>query len=271
MGGILQEPSTDQIVDAIERNGFEHIRAFARWPRAEVYDGADMLRVLTDLPDAAFNMVVRADVRRDAAEEAVRAVRAAAEERGVPVAWLVGPSSRPRDLGAHLLRNGFVHDGDAVGMAVGLDGIGQPAPHPGVRIEEIADNEALRAWCGTVAAGFALAPFTVAPLHEMLASLSPSPRSAFRAFLASDAGEPIAVASLYLAAGVAGIYNVATLPAARRRGIGTHLTDATLRAARSAGYRVAVLQATPEAIGVYRRLGFRPYCRLQSYGWAADG
>jgi ribosomal protein S18 acetylase RimI-like enzyme len=105
----------------------------------------------------------------------------------------------------------------------------------------------------------------------MLASLSPSPRSAFRAFLASDAGEPIAVASLYLAAGVAGIYNVATLPAARRRGIGTHLTDATLRAARSAGYRVAVLQATPEAIGVYRRLGFRPYCRLQSYAWAEDG
>lgn len=136
VGGNLQEPSRDQVVDAIERNGFEHIRAFARWPRAEVYDGADMLRVLTDLPDSAFNMVVRTVVRSNAADEAVRAVRAEAEERGVPVAWLVGPSSRPRNIGTHLRRHGFAHDGHAVGMAIRLDGLDpEPAPPAGLRLD----------------------------------------------------------------------------------------------------------------------------------------
>jgi GNAT superfamily N-acetyltransferase len=63
------------------------------------------------------------------------------------------------------------------------------------------------------------------------------------------------------------IYNVATLPEARGRGIGTALPVAPLLAARAKGYRFGILQSTKMGLNVYRRLGFQKYCTFSFYFW----
>jgi ribosomal protein S18 acetylase RimI-like enzyme len=64
---------------------------------------------------------------------------------------------------------------------------------------------------------------------------------------------------------VAGIYNVAVVPAARGRGIGREVTLAALRAARSLGYSLSTLGSSDLGLPVYRRIGYEEVCRIRVY------
>jgi predicted acetyltransferase len=76
-------------------------------------------------------------------------------------------------------------------------------------------------------------------------------------------GRVVATSRISIGAGVAGLYAISTLPAHRGHGYGRAMTIAALRAARTLGYRIGVLQASDLGYGVYKRLGFRD---LFSYG-----
>jgi ribosomal protein S18 acetylase RimI-like enzyme len=68
-----------------------------------------------------------------------------------------------------------------------------------------------------------------------------------------------------------GLWNLATLPDARRRGAATAVTIAALEDARADGCRLAVLASTPAALSLYRRLGFEDGGRLTIAGRGAFG
>ena len=89
-----------------------------------------------------------------------------------------------------------------------------------------------------------------------------------RSYVGCLQGRPVATAQLFLAAGVAGIYCVATAPEARRRGIATALTLAALREARDMGYCAGILQSTAMDFSVYRRLGLRHPCTSSHFYWS---
>ena len=80
--------------------------------------------------------------------------------------------------------------------------------------------------------------------------------------------EAVATASIYLGAGVAGVYFVMTVPEARRRGIGAAITRAALQEARATGVQYGVLESSPAGRSVYAGLGFREYCTIDLYEWS---
>src|SRR5205809_413620 len=58
---------------------------------------------------------------------------------------------------------------------------------------------------------------------------------------------------------VLGIFNVATVPDARRRGVGRAVMLAAMRDGANRGCRLAVLQSSDMGHTVYERLGFRDF------------
>lgn len=69
-------------------------------------------------------------------------------------------------------------------------------------------------------------------------------------------GVPVASATA-ITAGACGVFNVATLPEARGKGLGRATTLAVLLDAREHGAMWGVLHASAMGFGVYARMGFR--------------
>lgn len=85
----------------------------------------------------------------------------------------------------------------------------------------------------------------------------------FRCFVGYRDGAPVATSALLEDWGVAGIYNVATLPGQRHRGYAEAVTRHAIRAARRAD--TAILQSTAEGGRMYRKMGFRDVTRILVY------
>jgi GNAT superfamily N-acetyltransferase len=134
----------------------------------------------------------------------------------------------------------------------------RPVQPPELRIEPVADPDALVEFERTAALGFEVPP--VAPFEWHGPGVLVDPR--FRAWIGRVDGEPATVAMAYLDAGVVGVYGVATIPRHRGRGYGSLMTSLALRAAPSLP---AVLQPSPRAEPLYARLGFRRFASFDSW------
>ena len=147
-----------------------------------------------------------------------------------------------------------------------------PAPVPeGVTITEVRDAEEFAEWMEPCRIAFELPNRDAEGFHQGLLGMGFGGDSPVHHYIARIAGKPVACSSLYLGCGVAGIYDVATLPEARGLGIGAAVTQLPLLAARELGYRAGILQATPMADPVYRRIGFREIYRIPFYAWGMSG
>jgi GNAT superfamily N-acetyltransferase len=187
--------------------------------------------------------------------------------------WVVSPSTQPRDLGRYLEAQGFICAFRGVpGMALDLGAFVEPRTTPdGLSIDPVSDLQTLRQWLHPVAVSFDFQAPIVSAHLAMFSSQgfglagAPGPAVPWQLLVGLDRGEPVAASRLFCAAGVAGIYHVATLPEARGQGFGTAVTLAALRAGRDLGYRVAILTASGEGYSLYLRLGFRTVTHADIY------
>ncbi len=85
-------------------------------------------------------------------------------------------------------------------------------------------------------------------------------------YVAYFEGEPVATAATVLAGGAVGVYNVATLPAHRRRGHGEAVMRYALERAReSSGCERSVLQATEHGLPLYLSMGYKTVTTVSVY------
>jgi ribosomal protein S18 acetylase RimI-like enzyme len=266
--GIFRDLSPPAVVDAIEANLVSFFPLFARLPNAEIHLGSDLLWSITEIAYPLFNSILGTRLEPHRVDAVIAEAVARGRAKKVPLLWWTGPATRPADLGRSLESHGFVHAGNAPGMAADLLALDESFTAPaGLEIAEIQDAESLETWCRTAAAGYELPDVVTDAWLVWYCAVGLNQDPPLRHFIGMLRGKPVAVASLFLASGVAGIYNVATVPEARRQGIGALITLEALRRARTAGFRVGVLQSSDMGVGIYGRLGFREFCRIDHYLW----
>ena len=123
---------------------------------------------------------------------------------------------------------------------------------PGLVIEQVTDIESLKEWHHAFVVGSGMPDFMGNAFFEVFCVLGFDVDCPLRHYVGLLNGEPVATSMLFLGAGVAGIYNVATVPEPRQKGFGAALTYIALREAHNVGYKVGALEASKNGESVYR-------------------
>jgi ribosomal protein S18 acetylase RimI-like enzyme len=150
-------------------------------------------------------------------------------------------------------------------MAADLASLSEPPTPDGLLVEQVRDPQALERHVRTSAVGFGSGTILTEALLLLYRTLAATGDGPPYLFLGSLDQVPVATSMVLPAGGVAGIYNVATVPWARRRGFGRAMTLAALRHGRDLGYRVGALGSSRMGYRVYSRMGFREVCRIDTF------
>jgi GNAT superfamily N-acetyltransferase len=269
MSIILQQLAGPALIEAIEQNFTEEMAWFGRaLPQAELHKTPELLTVYTGVEGPNGVLFTRfASMDERYVLQKIREVMDYFGARGAGFGWSVGPSTRPSQLAAILESRGFVYSASTTGMAVDMLAMREDVPHnKELEITEIQDLAHLSILRDLEMRGFGATEEMAQLYHDVYAGAGFSNGLPWRHFLGWLRGEPVAIASLLYSAGVAGIYGIATVPEARRQGVGAAMTLHVLRYARSTGYRIAILSPTDMSEAIYRHIGFNDYCKIHHYG-----
>jgi len=179
--------------------------------------------------------------------------------------WNLTPGTRHPEVVRVLTERGLLREDDP-GMYVDPRTVTPTQEPAGVRVE-VVDPVDMAGHVDLMMRGFAMPEFLREPLLGLFGDL---PSGLVHVVRASLHGEPVAVGMLLDVDGVAGLYNITTLEAARGHGVGYAVTNRLVDLARELGREHCVLTASELGLRVYRRLGFRTVCEVTHFVGGAD-
>ena len=264
---ILSDLSPAALAAAVQANLFTFLCQAGKTSTGEFFSLPGLARWATRIPHPWFNGVLVSQPPGSDAGERIEGTKAYFQGRGCDTfSWWLDPGLEPESWRAPLGAAGFQFSDDTPGMALDLASLPEKLSlASGLSIRPVESLADLRLWVQLFLAGYGLPADWAGDFYDLFKGIGIS--LPIRHYLGNLEGRPVAASTLYLAAGVAGIYDVATLPEARRRGLGAALTLAPLLEARRLGYRVGILQSSPDGFGVYRRLGFEQVCTMSHFYW----
>ena len=267
---VLQNLASPAIEQAIEANLKEEMAYFGRsLPQAELHKTPELLWIYTG-PQGPNAVLQSRFTTHDSTyiQTKIDEMLQFFNTRNVDFGWTTGPSTTPLNLATTLEEYGFVNSGITTGMAIDLQALNENIHvNPDLIITEIEDLETLKVLRTIEILGFGSSETTAQNYYETYKQAGFGNTMPWHHYIGRLHDKPVAIASLLFHAGVAGIFGVATIPDARQQGVGAAMTLHTLQEARRLGYRVAVLSPTEMSIAIYRRIGFREYCKLHHYQW----
>lgn len=258
--------TNEEVIQQVELNLWETWSNFGRGPGCTLHDEGDALWFETPIPILPYNTVLKFQVTHNA-DQRIDALINGYADRNVAPLWILHPSSAPADLAERLQKRGYQEIEIAPCMGRSLENLPEaPAIPEGVEIREAVEDNDLMELYGLAAWRWGVPEEHRGQLRKMIEHFEIGERgSNTRFWLAWKDGAPISKIGLYSGSGSAGIYGVATRPEARGLGIASILMNTAMQAAKEMGHTLAVLDSSPLAEKLYRRLGFVNVAPLRLY------
>lgn len=262
---IQTNVSDEALVIAIRANMCDFFRYLSKSNPAEHFENEQFTRWYAPLPHPWFNGVLSSNPPMDDADPFIVETIKYFRGKGVNTfTWWMEPHLKPADWEPDLSKHGFRFSDDTPGMAVDLHRLNDAIqPVDGFEIHGVDDEESMHTWANVFVDGYGWPSAWESIAFNLWMQLGLD--LPIRNYLGSLNGEPACTSTVFYGGGAVGIYCVATLPAARGKGLGAAITLQPLQEAREMGYRIAVLQSSELGFNVYQRLGFRHLCQIENF------
>lgn len=259
--------SDDALAVAAHANHLEWMREMTRWSgRAGELVEADGLLLCasaTRFP-VSFNGVARLDPTT-AAGEVLRRADAwfSTKDRGYSVV-VFDRGGADDDLRAEVEGAGFskISEPPEMVLRAPLDDVDPPE---GIELAWVDDCVGFSRFLAVCADAYGAIGMPAGVVEEAIVDLDAFTTPWTHSVVALEGEEPLAAAQVILSHGIAGIYWVGTVTAARGRGLGEAVTRAVSNRAFELGARAVTLQASAQGEPIYRRLGFEAIYRYENW------
>ena len=267
MDSFLHDISNEEeVVAAIEQNFFSLWSVLGKASHSEIYDGKDMLRIISGIREPLCNNIFRARFLPHEGEESIETTVNIFRKKEVPALWWIGPTTTPHNLGKLLENKGFFQGEEASGMAIDIAAVPETEPPSHISIHRIKGCNSFTIWRDL----FSKAGFQAKVLDFFVQAFTKAeemPEKPLTHYLGLLNNIPVSWATTMAADGVIGIYNVQTASEARRQGVGTALIQTILSDAKKEGFAVAILHSSAMAYQLYQSIGFKRFCIISIYAW----
>jgi ribosomal protein S18 acetylase RimI-like enzyme len=262
--GVFLMQTFSQASPAIAEALFANIAAqlpqmYAHMPGVEMSPDGDWIGICSNHLGLVFNSVYGTRFSRDRLDRQIAAVLSFyAARNALPMAWGITPGCQPANLSNALETRGFKRLQRAIGMFIDLEQVDSvSAPDRLHQLIQVSNRQQLDQWLIPLRQGFDFSAAMMDGFSEMFERQGFGDRLPWRLLVGMVEDQPVCCARLFFAAGVAGLYHVATVPGARQQGFGTEITLAAIQMAKALGYPTVVLIASSAGYSLYHRLGFR--------------
>jgi GNAT superfamily N-acetyltransferase len=268
MPEILTDFSDTAVDDAVVESLADYLTAQGKTPGFEWIETPDLTIFISGMEYSMFNCVLRTNLDPANADKRIAETVGLLKSRKVPFVWRIRKMDKPTDLSVLLEKVGLKRS-EEPGMAIELAKLKAPQPPPRFMLERVKGKDRIEAYVRLLIPAYGGPLSMVEPFIKMVKHADMGNR--FRHYIGHLDGRPVATSSVLLSSGVAGLYNVATLPEARGRGIGAYMSSAPLLEALEDSYCISILQASDMGRPVYERLGFQNRGKLISYSLPSAG
>jgi len=264
---ILIEFTEEACIKAIHDSWNSMILLFSNAPLYETVRTPHLTTLACSVKIPLFNRVAHTRLLSSNVDEKIQETIEYFESKELPFTWQVDPTDTPEDLPEHLEKRGFTLS-SGPGMALALSELKIPETQDDLSFERVRTPELCDVFAGLAAKAYGIPEFAWEDYTQIVMDVGI--RDDLFHYLGYLDGQPVATATVLYSDGVAGIYNIATLPEARGRRMGSMMTAAPLIDARERGYKVSILHSSQMGYNVYKRLGFEEICRKVGYVWSPE-
>lgn len=245
-----------------EANQFALIKILSHTPHISLFekDGAFWVtsRSTTNFPNGVFLCPPQKSVVAHIVKEM--------NTGNLPPMWQVSPASQPDKLIPHLYAHGLTKRGEYLAMRLDTANARQHKQpiYETEKVVEITDETGLHHWAGVVLHSQETKEQIQAFANLFRYAQKRYP-TAFRFFILQDRGCNVSAALRFVDNGIPGIYWVATPPEFRQKGYASRLMEYIVSQICAEDFTTCVLHATPKAVPIYWKLGFRDEWRYEVF------